>query len=202
MQSKKIIIGICTGGTIRAETVSSLVTNLINCAHANIPPNLLIQVGGYVAVNRNKIVEEAIKQKATHVMFIDADMIFPDTGVMTLLGRDKDVVGANYNIRLDPSSKAFSGPTVKALVDGKPVSMVSKDFPKELFKCYAVATGFMMINTRIFKKLTYPWFEEYQDKDGTHHTEDVDFCRKVNEAGFDVWCDPTIKMGHIGNYVY
>lgn len=202
MTTPKLVVGICTGGTIRAETVTSLVSNLINCATNNIPPNLLLQIGGYVAVNRNKIVEEALKQKATHIMFIDADMIFPDDGIMQLLKDDKDIVGANYNVRLDPTSAELSGPTVKALVDGKPVSMLAKDFPTELFKCYAVATGFMMIKAKVFDKIKYPWFVDYQDKKGKHHTEDVDFCRKANEADIEVWCDPTIKMGHIGNYVY
>ena len=32
--------------------------------------------------------------------------------------------------------------------------------------------------------------------------EDIYFCKKVNEAGFGVWCDPTIDVGHLGLYRY
>lgn len=201
-KNPKITVGMCTGGTVRAETVTSLVSNLINCAQADMAPNLLFQIGGYVDINRNKIVEEARKSGTTHLMFVDNDMIFPEDGVMRLFKHDKDIIGANYNVRLDPTSAEASGPTVKMLQDGKPVSMLSKDFPTELFECYALATGFMMINMRVFDKLKMPYFEAWQDKDGTHHTEDIDFCRKAGEAGFKVWCDPTIKMGHIGLATY
>lgn len=186
---------------MRVETTTSLISNMINMAQRDLAPNLLFQVGGYVDVNRNKIVEEALKSKATHLMFIDSDMIFPEDGIFRLLEQNKDIIGANYNVRLDPTSAVLSGPTTKMLVGGIPMSMISKDFPTELFKCYAVATGFMMIKMSVFKKLKEPYFEAYQ-KDGKHHTEDVDFCRKANEAGFEVYCDPTIKMGHIGSYTY
>lgn len=197
-----VTIGICTGGTVRAETVASLVSNIINLAQDGTPAGLLLQIGGYVDVNRNKIVETALKGGTTHIMFVDADMIFPDDGVAKLLKLDKDIVGANYNIRLDPTADTLSGPTVKMLVDGKVVSMVNKDFPTELFKAYAIATGFMMIKADVFKKLNKPYFEAFQEANGKHHTEDVEFCKRANDAGFEVWCDPTIKMGHIGNYVY
>lgn len=198
----KITIGICSGGSIRVETVTSLVSNMINLAQKDMAPNLLFQVGGYVDVNRNKIVEEALKQETTHLMFIDADMIFPEDGIYRLLQHKKDIVGANYNMRLDPTSGEYSGPTVKMMEKGKPVSIVKEGLPKDLFKCYAIATGFMMIDMNVFKKLKMPYFDAFQDEDGTHHTEDVDFCRKVNEAGMEVWCDPTIEMGHIGSATY
>lgn len=202
VQNPVITIGVCTGGTIRAETVTSLVSNIINLAQDGTPAGLLVQIGGYVDVNRNKIVETAIAAGTTHLMFIDADMIFPDDGIARLLKLDKDIVGANYNIRLDPTAGEFSGPTVKMKVDGKPVSMVSKDFPTKPFKAYALATGFMMIKTDVFKGLNKPYFEAYQDLNGQHHTEDIEFCKRAGEAGFEIWCDPTIKMGHIGSYVY
>lgn len=197
----KVTIGICSGGTIRVETVASLVSNLINMAQRDLAPNLLFQVGGYVDVNRNKIVEEAIKGGSTHLIFIDADMIFPEDGIFRLLEHDRDIVAANYNVRLDPTSQDISGPTVKMLVDGKSVSMVKGGLPDKLFKCYAVATGFMLINLDIFKKLEKPYFDAHQEGGG-HTTEDVQFCINANKAGIEVWCDPTLKLGHIGSYVY
>jgi len=188
---------------MRVETVTSLISNMIAIAQTGLMANVLFQVGGYVDVNRNKIVEEALKQGTTHLMFIDADMIFPETGILQLLAREKAVIGANYNVRLDPTSPDRTGPTVKMFDDaGKPISVRTQDLPKEPFKCYAVATGFMMIQADVFKQLAFPYFDAYQEANGTHHTEDVDFCRKVNEAGLEVWCDPTIQMGHIGSCTY
>lgn len=192
----------CTGGTVRAETVVSLMSNMINLAQSDRPPGLLVQIGGYVDVNRNQIVKGAQAAKATHLMFVDADMSFPDDGIARLLAHDKDIVGGNYNVRLDPTSGVLSGPTVKMWVDDKPVSLTKDGLPDDLFKCYALATGFMLINMKVFESVGLPYFEAFQDNDGQHHTEDIDFCRKVNEAGLEVWCDPTITIGHIGSYAY
>jgi GT2 family glycosyltransferase len=164
-------------------------------------PNLLFQVGGYVDFNRNKLLQTCLEDKSTtHLMFIDADMIFPDDGIYRLLQHDKDIVGGNYNTRLNPTSKDFSGPTVKMLVDGEPVSMT--ELPKGLFKCYAIATGFMMIKLDAVREMKMPVFEAFTDDKGLHHTEDVEFCKKANEMGLEVWCDPDLEIGHIGQYVY
>jgi hypothetical protein len=198
----QVTIGICSGGTIRAETVASLVSGMINIAQKGLAPNLLIQVGGYVDLNRNKIAQKAIAAGSTHLMFIDADMIFPEDGIYRLLEHDKDIVGANYNVRLDPTSATLSGPTVKMLVRGKPVSLVPGGLPDGLFKCYALPTGFMLIKLACLKKLKFPYFEALIDKKGKHTTEDVEFCRRANEAGIEIYCDPTIEMGHIGQYTY
>ena len=202
MQKPKITIGVCTGGTIRVETATSLISAMINIAQQGLMANILFQIGGYVDINRNKIVETALEAGTTHLMFVDNDMVFPDDGIMRLLKQDKDIIGANYNIRLDPTSHEFSGPTTKMLVDGKPVSMLSKNFPKKPFKCYALATGFMMINTKVFEELKKPYFEATIDKFGRHTTEDIDFCQKAGKKDFEIWCDPRIKIGHIGSYTY
>ena len=194
----KITIGVCTGGTIRTETAASIIGAMINCAQTGIAPNILFQIGGYVDVNRNQIIKRA--GDATHLMFIDNDMQFPEDGIMRLLKHDKDIIGGNYNVRLDPTSETFSGSTVKMLVDGKSVSMTK--LPTKLFKCYAVATGFMLIKMEIFKKLKEPYFDAWIDKTGLHYTEDIDFCRKAGEKGFEVWCDPSIPIKHIGSYAY
>lgn len=202
VQDPKLVVGVCSGGTIRVETVASLYSNLINLAQQNIPPNLLFQVGGYKDINCNVLVEDARKQGMTHIMFIDTDMIFPEDGISRLLSHNKDIVGGNYNVRLDPTSGEFSGPTVKMLVDGKPVSMLAEGFPTELFKCYALPLGFMLVKLPVFDKMLRPYFETHVDNNNKHTTEDIDFCQKANEAGFELWCDPTIRIGHIGSYTY
>lgn len=200
---KNLTIGICCGGTVRAETISCLLANMPILAKEGFPVGFLFQIGGYVDVNRNAIVDSVVRDDTTHIMFLDADHTFPEDAILKLLKHDKDIVGGNYNTRLDPfSGKQGFGPVTKMMVEGEIVSMASDDFPTELFKCYATATGFMMIKTEIFKKLKKPYFDARIDSSGRHFTEDIDFCMKANDAGIEVWCDPTIQIGHIGSTVY
>jgi len=63
--------------------------------------------------------------------------------------------------------------------------------------------GWLLIKNGVFEHedLPYPWFApkmqvfesgEVQDMCG----EDVSFCLDAKEAGFDIWCDPRIRVGH------
>ena len=63
--------------------------------------------------------------------------------------------------------------------------------------------GWLLIKNGVFehKEMPYPWFApkmqvfesgEVQDMCG----EDVSFCLDAKEAGFEIWCDPRIRVGH------
>ena len=63
--------------------------------------------------------------------------------------------------------------------------------------------GWVMIQKGVFEneKMKYPWFAPkmqvfesgaVQDMCG----EDVSFCLDAIEAGYDIWCDPRIRVGH------
>jgi len=61
--------------------------------------------------------------------------------------------------------------------------------------------GWVLIKNGVFENLEYPWFApkmqvfesgNVQDMCG----EDVSFCLDAKEAGFDIWCDPRIRVGH------
>ena len=61
--------------------------------------------------------------------------------------------------------------------------------------------GWVMIKKGVFENLPYPWFAPkmqvfesgaVQDMCG----EDVSFCLDAIEEGYDIWCDPRIRVGH------
>ncbi len=73
----------------------------------------------------------------------------------------------------------------------------------ELIKCAGVATGFLLIKLDVFKTLAKPYFFYSHKEDGSlEYGEDMYFCMKARQAGFDIWIDSTIKVAHIGDYNY
>ena len=63
--------------------------------------------------------------------------------------------------------------------------------------------GWTLIKKGVFEhdEMKYPWFApkmqvfesgEVQDMCG----EDVSFCLDAKEAGFEIWCDPRVRVGH------
>ena len=186
----KICIGLPSGGLIRAETVACLVDAVLHTP--SVIFNLQVQIGSLVHENREEIARKALAQKATYLMFIDSDIIFPANAVSILLSRKKPIIGVNYNYRRLPAAS-----TVKLL------SHKTSQNPLEPFQVRAVGLGFTLIQTQVFEQIPRPWFFfKPGQKSGEFVGEDVWFCERAREHGVKVWCDPTVKVGHIGTWVY
>lgn len=145
---------------------------------------VVIKDGPNLPLNREVIAETAIERGCTHLLFIDNDMVFPNDALPTLLRHNKDIIGANYNMRRLPLQS-----TVKGQGEG-------------LQKVEAVATGFMLIKTDVFTKIPKPWFHVGQLAGGGIEGHDYRFCRLAQEAGYEVWCDFSVPMKHVGDYLY
>lgn len=68
------------------------------------------------------------------------------------------------------------------------------DVPTEPFKIAAAGSAGMLIRRHVLDALEAPYFE---NTDGASTNEDLNFCMKVREAGFDIWCNPRVTLGHI-----
>jgi GT2 family glycosyltransferase len=194
MPDTKITIGVLSQGILKTEMASSLIMAI---SATVVPLYLVFYQGAYIHDNRNQVIGAAIKEGSSHVMFIDSDQTFPENGITTLLDRDKDIIGGCYNRRSFPLQT-----TVQASVDGGPAHFLKPDeIPKEPFRCTVVPAGFMLIKMEALKKIAPPYFS-FDPFEGRLVGEDVYFCRKANISGVEVWCDPTIKIGHVGDYIY
>jgi GT2 family glycosyltransferase len=110
-----------------------------------------------------------------------------------LLSHNKDIVGANYNRRSYPSQSL----TLFKCLAG---TYYNKELPKTLFECDAIGTGCLLIKADVFKKISKPWF--FYGAEDRMIGEDIYFCEKAKEAGFKIWCDPNLEVGHLGEYIY
>ena len=68
------------------------------------------------------------------------------------------------------------------------------EIPPEGLKVEAVGFGCLLMNTRVLKKVEYPWFAVVTDAD---YPEDVGFCRRALEAGARIWVRGDVRFGHI-----
>ena len=153
-----------------------------------------------ISMSRNMHVREALgfEPKATHLLWLDSDMVVPSDGLVRLLAHDKDIVGAFYNKRVPPYE------TVGHLID-------SSDIAKGgLRRADVMPGGFVLVKREVYEKLPPPWYREGYDlslataidPDGTLG-EDVSFSRAAISAGYDIWCDLDLsfQIGHIGEMV-
>lgn len=181
--------------SIKAQTVLCLISALheLNCEVV-----LNFTKGTYLHDNRNFVVDEAIKNKATHLMFVDADVTFPPYAIKQLLLHDKDIIGGMYHLKRLPLVD-----TIKFADENGELVDRTIVIPEKIFKCAVIPAGFMLIKLSCLGQIRRPYFEFGVEADGTSITgEDVMFCKKARKAGLEIWCDPTIPMKHIGDYLY
>jgi hypothetical protein len=157
---------------------------------------LLTTEGAYIPYNRTLLVGLAGDEKCSHIFFVDHDMWYSTDVLPRLLKHDKDIVAAPYNMRSLPLTTTV----IRDGADRPP----SDQLPQELFRCDAAGTGMMLIKMPVFEKIPMPWFNIVIDTETKQLTvsEDVWFCNQARLSGFDIWCDGTIRVGHIGECIY
>lgn len=203
----KITLAVCTNREVKPKTLASLLEMV---AHSkDVDFHVLVATRGYtVAENRNYCVVQAQRNQSDYLLFIDDDMTFPKDTLEKLLAHGKEVIGVNSYSRILPLSSTVG-------LQDKDGKYMHPDYhmpfemkiPEELFKAYFVGCGVCLIDMKVFGKIKKPYFEFTTYKTGelkgmVEHGEDGNFCRKVKEVGVDVWVDPTIPIGHLGEYEY
>lgn len=192
MTQTDVLVGMPCLDFIKTDTVMAMFQAT---AAMQVPAKLHFYKTSLVHDARNKIVQNAIDNKMSHIMFIDSDMYFEPEAINKLLEHDKDIVAGLYYRKLPPHQPNITERKGDLL-------RFPRVWPKNKpFKIFAAGTGFMLIKTSVFEKLEEPWFY-FASLGDQYMGEDIYFCKKAGDAGFDVWVDPTIEIGHIGDYTY
>ena len=156
-------------------------------------------VDSLVYVARNRLSALAIEKKAEYVLWLDSDIVFePDLleRLQTDMESGKDIVTGLYFSRRYPYFPVIYKRT--AFEDGKPVNAVYTDYPKDrLFTVEACGFGAVLMKTKVLADLEKKFDNWFAPLIG--FGEDLSFCIRARECGYEIWCDPTVKPGHIGS---
>jgi len=138
-------------------------------------------------------------------LWIDSDIVFDTEKFYRLVAMDKDIAAGWYMTEDGHTTSVahwleeddFRG-------NGGVMNHETGDTMSKRRKPFTVdytGFGWVLIKKGVFEKLEYPWFApkmqvfesgEVQDMCG----EDVSFCLDAKEEGFEIWCDPQIRVGH------
>ena len=140
---------------------------------------------------RNMIAKRALEGNYEYLLFLDDDMTFPPNLYFRLKARKKKIIGALAFKREPPFEPCVYKKKGKYFYPFFP--------PKGCVEVDAIGAAGLLIHTSVLKKIKYPWFETGYDEEGNHWSVDFDFCKKAKKAGFKIFCDSTIEMGHIGS---
>jgi hypothetical protein len=150
----------------------------------------------YVHVGREAFLETAITQcDATHVLWLDTDMAFPEDTAVRLARHDRPVVACNCVMR-DPRL------IFTAQRDGKRIE--TKPDSTGLEPVDTVGLAVMLMRTEVVADLPRPWFQHGRNETGGDIGEDLMFCRSLRTAGHQILIDHdlSLEIGHIGHHTY
>lgn len=148
------------------------------------------------AHGRNLLFGAARELEHSHIMLMDDDVVPPKDGMMRLLAHDKDIVTG-----LVLSQPYPHAPLVFDLVteSGAALNMYLHEPPglKEVKNC---GFGFVLFKTHIFDKLEKPWVR-LGELDPEQWCDDIGFFNRVTKAGFKIYCDTSVMVGHINTHI-
>ena len=192
--SLKITLGVPTNRGVRPRTAKCLLDLVAQNKYYDW--HILVPSEGYtIAENRNYLAIQALNNKSDYLLMIDDDMVFEPDLLNRLLANQKEIIGVAYHPRTDMQDK------LKFLDETHFINLETTTDPKykTTFECHATGTGIILIKCEIFAMLTRPWFVfEYYDTGQVKLGEDWYFCAKAKKAGFTIWTDPSLKVGHLG----
>jgi hypothetical protein len=194
----KVCVAVPHGGTVKGRLLSDLLAALYA-----LPQEIGVvwaEVEGTLGPrNRWLAGQQALQTGCDYLWLVDNDMAIPSDALPRLLAAKKDLIGADYSYRTLPLQS-----TVKLRNEAGEIIVADRTtFPTRPFIVYALGSGCKLVTTDALKKIPQPWFALTWGPDGDlTKTDDVWFCEQAKTVGIDTWCDPTIDVGHIGDFVY
>lgn len=192
----KIAVAVITNRRVRPKTMQSL-ADLISHTEHNVLP--IVATEGYtIAENRSYCVFKAINEGCTHILFIDDDMTFPADTLEQMLSLEKEIVGVNSYSRKLPLTS-----TVGFIDENGDLAKTPEEIPEEPFTAYHIGMGVALIDMSVFSKIQKPWFRFETAQTGqTLNGEDGWFCDRARDAGYEIWVDPRLSIGHLGDMTF
>lgn len=139
---------------------------------------------------RQIAVQMAMEKAASHLFFMDDDILVQPDILQQLLRVDKPIVGGLMH-RDDGDPIVFQEASIG--------EVAWRDHPKSgAFECLAVGAGCMLIRREVLETLS-PRRRFLFNYDESERSMDVLFCRMARDAGFSVWCwpdDPCTQVRH------
>jgi hypothetical protein len=194
MAATKIAICMPTREQMHSRCAFSLYNLGKALSKAGIEHGLFLSPGTLIANQRHELIMAAQEWGATHVMFIDSDIIFKPSHVIELINFDEPIVGAAYSKRIEPVI-----PTAWHSIDDWTSHVNLKEQTDSHIQVEAMALGFCLIKIEVFDNLDLPWFI-LGFKNGQYTGEDIEFFRNCKNNNIPVWLDVKVsfEIGHLG----
>jgi glycosyltransferase involved in cell wall biosynthesis len=166
--------------------------------------------GTPVAEARNMITFSAMQYKdVTHLLWLDADMVFPAHTLKRMLDHDLDIIGGLCFDRRHPYKPVLSREMDPRWGFDPGTYGWMFDYPRDkVIPVYATGGACLLIKREVFEKIQakeevpgkgYRDWWSPSNTDG--RSEDLALCKRAREAGYTIYVDTGLVIGHVGEVV-
>lgn len=201
------------GSTMSTACVDSLMRLSHTMRDLNINHSIVFKSGPNIYNLRNHLLDGDNTSKRgdppfkgkhyTHMLWIDSDMVYNPDDALRLIASDKPITGALY---CDVKNELTSGKwDIQELNEKHYMPRYTlqelKDKADENGYVAVDWQGFGLLSVRcgVCEKIGFPWFKSEQFEIGDYEYligEDIWFCRKAKEKGFQSYIDMGVVVGH------
>lgn len=147
---------------------------------------------GDVATARRELVKLALDTEATHVFWLDADILPEPDAALRLLEDDERVIGGLYRKRGFPYE-----PVVCSFDEEADMFKSFSAFdPEGVTEVGGMGHGCLLVETSVYREMA-AYFEDDRwyvfDPD---LGEDLYFCKRLRALGVSVWLDARVRCSH------
>ena len=185
-------------GTIHEKTAQCL----MRLAHRGEVPPPEIESGSLVYKSRDTLAERAINEGADYTLWIDSDMVFPDTLLIDMLEdmKGRDMVTGVCHMRRPPYKPCIWKKLKRGLTPEENQIEGYDDYQRDgIFEVDGCGFACVMVRTGVIEKVINRYHEAFAPLPG--FGEDISFCIRARNCGFDIHCDPRLQIGHIGEII-
>lgn len=189
----KLLIAIPTRDQMPFQFVESL-TKLVRRLEAdNVDFDVEFKGGTLVYVGRDALAKRAISDGYSHILWLDADMVFTEDLFDDLMDSHKDIItGIAHSRRAPYPSCVFTEVYPNAKVfDG--------EYPSDVFEIAGCGMACCLMNVDVLRAI----WERHETCffPSSKLGEDLAFCQRATEGGWKIYADPHVQVGHVGQMV-
>lgn len=157
------------------------------------------QMGSLIYTSRNNLALQAMKAEFDYMLWLDSDMVFQQDLLVKMKQvmdeKDLDFLTGLYFRRVPPFTPVLFD---QLDIDENGICTWTdwKDVPEGMFKIGGCGFGCVLIKTDVLFDVQSKFGEMFNPI--ANMGEDLSFCWRARQCGYDIWCDPSLVCGHVG----
>ena len=189
----KLLIAIPAMETVPVVFLRSLLGLQAKLIKDGVDFEIKIESGTLIYLARDRLASRAINNGFTHVLWLDSDMVFHCNIFEDLSFSGKSfVTGIAHSRRAPFSSCVFHDIELDTLK-----RYTLDEYPTTTFEVAGCGIACCLMETKILEDVMLKWGTCFTPR--KQYGEDLIFCLRAKNLGYKIWCEPTVRLGHLAH---